>query len=268
MQDAPPVTYRQDGAVVTLTLNRPDELNAFSEAPMIDAFLACIARIEAAEDVRCVILTGAGRAFSAGGNVKHMRDRTDMFEGSPEDIRDAYLNGILRVPPRWHGLSIPTIAAINGPAAGAGLDLALMCDIRLASPAARFSTPFVKIGIAPGDGAAWYLPRLIGPQAAAEMLFTGESIGAERALEIGLVARLVDADALMAEAQALATRIAANAPLALAETKRLLRAGATQSLTDHLADCAETQGRLHHTDDHHAALAAFFEKRGPRFEGR
>ncbi len=268
MQDAPPIIYRQDGPIVTLTLNRPDDLNAFSEASMIDAFLACIDQIEAADDVRAVILTGAGKAFSAGGNVKHMRDRSDMFAGSPEDIRDAYLNGILRVPPRWYGLEVPTIAAINGAAAGAGLDLALMCDIRLAAPPARFSTPFVKIGIAPGDGAAWYLPRLIGPQAAAEMLFTGEPIDANRAVEIGLVSRLVPSETLMEEAQKLARRIAVNAPLALQQTKRLLRAGQWQNLPEHLEDCAKTQGHLHHSDDHHEALESFFEKRAGAFHGR
>ena len=264
----PRVLYHRNGAVVTLTLNRPDELNAFSEAPMIDAFLAALDRVEAEGDVACVVLTGAGRAFSAGGNVKHMRDKTDMFAGTAADIEKAYADGIHQVPKRlWH-FETPVVAAVNGPAYGAALDLVCMCDIRIASTAAKFGAPFVKIGISPGDGAAWFLSRIIGPSAAAELILTGEAVDAETAKAMGLVSRVVDPDALMTEAVGMAERIAANAPLALKLSKRLLKAASRQGLEDHLAMCAAYQGMLHGTDDHAEAVAALLDKRKPVFTGR
>lgn len=266
--EAPRVLYERDGHVVTLTLNRPDELNAFSEPPMIEAFLQALARVEADDGVRAVVLTGAGKAFSAGGNVKHMRDKTDMFAGAAADIERAYAEGIHRVPPALDHLSVPVIAAVNGPAFGAALDLVCLCDIRLAAPEARFGAPFVKIGIAPGDGAAWFLSRAIGEQAAAEMLFTGEPVDADRALALGLVSRIVPAAELLGEAKALATKIAANAPRAVRLTKRLMRAQRFQTLPEHLAQCAEYQAILHGTEDHAEALAAFFEKRPAVYKDR
>lgn len=262
------VLYQRDGAVVTLTLNRPDELNAFSETPMIDAFLSALDRVTAEDDVRCVILTGAGRAFSAGGNVKHMRDRTDMFAGSEADIERAYRDGIHKVPTAFWALDIPVIAAVNGPAYGAALDLVCMCDIRLASTAAKFGAPFVKIGIAPGDGAAWFLSRVVGPSAAAELILTGNPVDAEQALSMGLVSRIVEPDALMATATAIATQIAGNAPKALRLSKRLLRVQSEQGLQEHLAQCAQYQAMLHHTEDHIEAVTALLEKRPPEFKNR
>lgn len=264
----PRVLYEQVDHVVTLTLNRPEELNAFSEPAMIQAFLEALERVRADRSVRAVVLTGAGKAFSAGGNVKHMRDKTDMFAGAAADIERAYADGIHRVPPLFDGLEIPVIAAVNGAAFGAALDLVCLCDIRLAAPEASFGAPFVRIGIAPGDGAAWFLARAVGEQAAAEMLFTGEPIDAEKAKEIGLVSRLVDRDQLLGEAQALAAKIAANAPQAVRLTKRLLRAQRFQSLPAHLQQCAAYQAILHGTADHAEALAAFFEKRPAVYEDR
>lgn len=263
-----PVRYQRDGHVVTLTLNRPDALNAFSEPEMIEGFLAVLARLRADPEARAAVLTGAGKAFSAGGNVKHMRDRTGMFAGSAADIERAYRDGIQRVPPALDALEIPVVAAVNGDAYGAALDLVCLCDIRFAAPAARFGAPFVRIGIAPGDGAAWLLPRVIGEQAAAEMLYTGAPVDAERARALGLVARVVPDDELLPAARALAAEIAANAPLAVQRTKRLVREGRGQSLAAHLRACARDQAILHGTDDHAEALAAFFAKRPPVFAGR
>ena len=262
-----PVLYDQDGHVVTLTLNRPEELNAFSDRTMVDAFVEAIERIKADPEVRAVVLTGAGTAFSAGGNVKHMRDKQDMFAGGPSDIRTAYLKNILRVPPLFYGLDVPTIAAVNGKCYGAAVDLVCMCDIRLGAPAAEFGLPFVKIGIAPGDGAAWFLPRIVGPSAAAELLLTGDPIDATRAKEIGLIGRVLPRDGLLAEAQRIAGTIASRAPVAVKLTKRLMREGQHQRLDAHLEMCAAYQGIAHTTDDHHEALAAFFEKRDPVFKG-
>ncbi len=261
-----PVLFHVENHVATLTLNRPEELNAFSDPTMIEAFLEALQKVKDHEDIRVVILTGAGRAFSAGGNVKHMRDKTDMFVGSDKDIEQAYLDGILRVPPIFYNLDVPVIAAVNGPAYGAALDLVCMCDIRLGAPEAKFCTPFVKIGIAPGDGAAWYLPRIVGQSNAAEMLLTAEPIGADRALEIGLVGRIVPQETLMEEAKQLAARITANAPLAVRATKRLMREGQFTTLEPHLEECAKTQGCLHSTEDHMEAINAFFEKRSADFK--
>jgi len=171
------------------------------------------------------------------------------------------------VPLAMNALEVPLIAAVNGAAYGAALDLVCLCDIRLAAPQASFGAPFVKIGIAPGDGAAWFLARAVGEQAAAEMLFTGQPIDAQRAKDIGLIARLVAADHLLAEAQALAQQIAANAPLAVGLTKRLLRAGRHQDLATHLRLCASYQALLHGTQDHAEAITAFFEKRPAIFKG-
>ncbi|MTI09847.1 enoyl-CoA hydratase-related protein, partial [Curvivirga aplysinae] len=263
-----PVLLSVKDHVATVTLNRPDELNAFSDPVMIDAFLETLDKIHTNPDIRAVVLTGAGRAFSAGGNVKHMRDKVDMFSGSADDIRQAYLDGILRVPPRFYNLDIPVIAAVNGPAFGAALDLVCMCDIRLAAPEASFGAPFVKIGIAPGDGAAWFLPRIIGQSNAAEMLLTAEPVKAEKALEIGLVGRIILQEDLVDEAIKLAEKIAENAPLAVRETKKLLREGQFTKLEPHLEACATAQGVLHCTEDHMEAINAFFEKRIGSFKNK
>lgn len=260
------ILYEQTGSVVVLTLNRPDAMNAFSDAPMIEAFLAALDRIEADNAVRAVILTGAGDVFSAGGNVKHMRDKTEMFAGGEADIRDAYLNGILQVPPRLWALDRPLIAAVNGACFGAAVDLIALSDFRLAVPEARVGLPFVNIGIGPGDGAAWLLPRIIGQAAAAELLLTGLPIDAARGLEIGLFSKIVDRASLMQEAHLLADRIASRAPLAVRKTKQAMRVAQAQTLEAHLQFCAEMQARLHGTQDHEEAIAAFFEKRMPNFK--
>jgi len=245
---ADPILFDRHGHVVTLTLNKPDELNPLSDPDMIDGLVAACDRINADQTVRAVIVTGAGRAFSAGGNVKHMRDRTDMFAGPPERIAQAYRSGMHRLPVAVYGLEVPLIAAVNGPTVGAALDLVSLADIRLVAETATFTAGFVKIGIGPGDGAAWFLPRAVGLSRAAEILFTG--------------------DTLSAAARDVAERICANAPLAIRETKRLLRAGQEQNLAAHLDDCARTNARLHHSADHAEAIEAFFEKRLTRFEGR
>jgi len=263
-----PVLYERDGHVVTLTLNRPEELNAFSDTPMIDGFLAALERVKAEEDVRCIIVTGAGRAFSAGGNVKHMRDKTDMFAGSQGDIESAYRNHVHRVPRAFWNLDIPVIAAVNGPAFGIALDLVCIADIRIASETARFGAPFVKIGIAPGDGGAWFLTHVIGAAKAAEMILVGEPIDAQTALSVGLVSKVSTPSQLMGTARTIAKRISKNAPLAMRTSKRLLRAAPRQNLEEHLDATAKEQAALHMTEDHLEAVTAFLEKRDPEYGGK
>ena len=215
--------------------------------------------------VRAIVLTGAGSAFCSGGNVAEMRDRTGMFAGTPEEISAAYRRGIQRIPRAFQQLKLPIIAAVNGAAIGAGNDLACMCDIRIASSTARFAESFVKVGIVPGDGGCWLLPRAVGAARAAEMAFTGDTIEAEEALRIGLVSRVVAPEFLIDEAMALAGRIAANPPQVLRWTKQLLIQARTGSLDDALDVAGRFQGLAHHTADHAEAVAAFFEKRPPVF---
>ncbi|MGB7184843.1 MAG: crotonase/enoyl-CoA hydratase family protein, partial [Burkholderiaceae bacterium] len=235
------VLTERDGAVVTLTLNRPDERNALSTQAQWDEIVDKCAEISADPGIRAVILTGAGTAFSAGGNVKDMRDRKGIAGGTPYEISQGYLGGIQRIPLALHNLEVPTIAAVNGAAIGAGCDLACMCDIRIASEKARFAESFVKLGIIPGDGGAWLLQRTVGYQRAAELSFTGDLIDAQMALEIGLVTRVVPPETLLDEAKALARRIAVNSGPALRMAKRLMRQSQTARLDETLQLSAALQ---------------------------
>jgi enoyl-CoA hydratase/carnithine racemase len=262
-----PVLRDRDGAVETWTLNRPDTRNAISDDDMIDAIERCVAEVNADAAVRVVVLTGAGSAFSSGGNVKHMRDREGMFGGTVAEIRQGYRHGIQRISRAMARLEVPAIAAVNGPAVGAGCDLTLMCDIRIAAESAVFAESFVKVGLIPGDGGAWLLPRAIGMSRASEMAFTGDPIDASTALAWGLVSRVVSGDELLPEARRLAARIAANPPHVLRMTKSLLRDGQHQSLDAVLELSAAMQSIAHHTHDHHEAVTAMLERRPPEFTG-
>ncbi|WP_373086479.1 crotonase/enoyl-CoA hydratase family protein [Sneathiella sp.] len=265
MTDA--LIYEQDEGIVTLTINRPEERNALSDDIIFDAFLGAANRINKDNTVRCVILTGAGKAFSAGGNVKNMRDKEGLFAGSPTEIRESYRQGIQKIPLAFYNLDVPTIAAVNGAAVGAGFDLACMCDMRIAASSARFAESFVRLGIIPGDGGAWFLPRTISRSRAAEMTFTGEMIDAETALEWGLVSRVVPNEELMDAARDLAKRIAVNPPHSLRMAKKLMREGEHMRLDSLLEMSAAFQALSHHTKDHAEAIEAFFEKRDGNFKG-
>lgn len=260
-----PLLLEMKGHVAVLVLNRPDTRNALSGETMFAAFEQLFARLNQDHRVRAAVLTGAGSAFCSGGNVAEMRDRTGMFGGTPAQIAANYRSGIQRIPRAFQSLQVPIIAAVNGPAIGAGNDLACMCDIRIASTNARFAESFVKVGIVPGDGGCWLLPRVIGASHAAEMALTGDAIDAHEAQRIGLVSRVVPPEALMDTALALAQRVAANPPQVLRWTKQLLQHGRTGTLDDALDSAARLQGLAHHTADHAEAVAAFFEKRVPDF---
>lgn len=262
-----PILVERRGHIALLTLNRPDTRNALSGEAMFAAFEDIFASLNADMGVRVAILTGAGTSFCSGGNVAEMRDRTGMFAGSPEDIAQRYREGIQRIPRAFESLQVPIIAAVNGPAIGAGNDLACMCDLRIASSTARFAESFVKVGIVPGDGGCWLLPRVVGHAHAAEMALTGDAIDADEALRIGLVSRVVPPEALPVEALRLAGRIAANPPQVLRWTRQLLQQARTGTLDEALNAAGRLQGQAHHTADHTEAVAAFFEKRAPRFTG-
>jgi enoyl-CoA hydratase/carnithine racemase len=256
--------YEQSGAVVTLTMNEPERRNPLTGNSAIPEFLAAIDRIHADRSVRCVILTGNGPSFSAGGNVPDMQ-RHAAPDAEPMLARDEYHRGIRRLALSLFGLEVPVIAAVNGHAIGAGLDLACMCDIRIASEKARFAESFVKMGLISGDGGAWLLPRVVGLSRAAELAFTGDTLDAQQALAWNLVSRVVPHEQLMDAARELAGRIAANPSHALRLTKRLIREGLHGSLEGVLELSAAFQALAHKTADHREAVAAFIEKRPPRF---
>ncbi|WP_250527542.1 crotonase/enoyl-CoA hydratase family protein [Caballeronia sp. GAWG2-1] len=258
--------YEQDGHIVTLTMNEPERRNPLTGNTAVDEFLDAIRRIETDRSVRAVILTGAGTAFSSGGNVHDMK-RHASGSMSGVEIRQEYRRGIQQLPLALFNLEVPVIAAVNGAAIGAGLDLTCMCDIRIASEHAKFAESFVRLGIIPGDGGAWLLPRIIGLSRAAELTFTGRVIGAQQALEWNLVSRVVAHDTLLATARALAEDIAANPPHAVRLAKRLLREGMHCRLDTLLEMSAAYQALAHQTDDHREAVSAFIDKRQPSFNG-
>ncbi|MDB5986299.1 MAG: Enoyl-CoA hydratase [Nevskia sp.] len=258
--------YEQQGHVVTLTMNEPERRNPLTGNSAVADFLAAIDRIQGDPAVRAVILTGAGTAFSSGGDIRDM-ERQASGQVSGMQVRQEYRSGIQKLPLALFNLEVPIIAAVNGAAIGAGLDLACMCDIRIASEHAKFAESFVKLGIIPGDGGAWLLPRIIGMSRAAELSFTGDLIGADIAASWGLVSRVVPADQLLAAAHELAQRIAANPPHAVRMSKRLLREGMHTRLDTLLEMAAAFQALSHQTDDHKEAVAAFLSKRAPDFKG-
>ncbi|QIE55037.1 crotonase/enoyl-CoA hydratase family protein [Pikeienuella piscinae] len=256
-----------DQGIVTITLNDPETRNAISDHDMIEALLAAIAAADADPKARVAILTGAGTGFSSGGNLKKMGASGGLNDKQPPKTRLNYRRGIQRLPLAFEALEIPVIAAVNGAAIGAGCDLTLMCDVRVAGESAKFAESFVKLGIVPGDGGAWLLPRVVGWSKACEMALTGDMVDAEEALRIGLVSRVVPDSELMEATREVALRIAANPPHAVRMTKRLLRTAGQQSLGDILEASAAYQALAHTTADHAEAVAAMREKRKPVFGG-
>ena len=236
---------QRDGAIQILTMSQPETRNALTGNTAVDELVEACSAIRLDTSIRVVVLTAEGPVFSSGGNVKDML-RFQNQKLLPETIREEYRNGIQRLPRALYNLDVPVICAINGPAIGAGLDLTCMCDIRIASEKATFAESFVKVGIVPGDGGAWLLPRAVGMSKAAEMAFTGDSLSAQEALK-------------------LANKIAANPGGVLRMTKRLLREGERSTLDSLLEISAGYQAIAHMTPDHHEAVNAFIEKRPPKF---
>ncbi|KAK0332088.1 hypothetical protein LTR94_026299, partial [Friedmanniomyces endolithicus] len=212
------IAQDRQGSVLIWTLDRADRLNALPDLEDGETFERHCAEANEDPTVSCVVLTGAGRAFSAGGDLTAMRDRRDLFAGSGVQIRDRYRRVVHRIIRSLYHLEVPLISAINGPAIGLGLGVAASADIRIASERALFGAPFLKLGIIPGDGGAWRLPRDIGYARAAELLFTGASIDAETAERWGLINRVAPHDQLMAEALSTAEQISAQPPQALRMT--------------------------------------------------
>lgn len=260
------VIYEREGPLSVITLNRPDKRNAYSEA-MVTGLVDAVDAADKDRDVRCIILTGAGSAFSAGGDLERMRDREGMFAGEAPELRRQYTWNIQRIPRRIAACDKPIVAAVNGPAIGAGLDLACMCDIRIASWTARFGSTFVKVGLVPGDGGAYFLSRIVGLPKALDLMLTGRVLDAEQADGIGLVHQVVQPEELMEAARAYAETIAKNAPLAVQLTKRAAYRSWDGDVEHALELAATYQGMVQRTADHEEAVAALLEKRQPHFRG-
>lgn len=260
--------FEKSGPVVTLTINRPESRNPLGEEGDGALFADACDRINRDREVRCAILTGAGKAFSAGGNLKAIRERAGAFSGSAVSIREGYRNGIHRIIRSLWNIEVPLIAAVNGPAIGLGNDVACLADVRIASDNAVFAASFLKVGLVPGDGGAWILPRVVGGSRAAELFFTGDSIDAQTALSWGLVSKVVPEASLMEEVRALSGRICRQPPDVLRMTKKLLREAQSASFDAILEMSAAMQSLAHLTEDHREAVNAFFEKRPPVFKGK
>ena len=251
----PPIRFEVDGPIAVITLDTPDTRNALASQAQYEGIESACAAISRDRGIRAAIVTGAGSAFCAGGDIKQMLARVQDPQIEAVHDRYHYKEGIHRIPLALYQLEVPTIAAVNGPAIGAGLDLACMCDVRIAAPSARFAESFVKLGIIPGDGGAFLLQRLVGPSKAAEMTFTGDAIDAQEALACGLVSAVVPQAQLMAHAVRLALRMASNPPHALRMAKRLMREAQHARLESVLELSAAFQAIAHHSQDHAERIA-------------
>ncbi|MEM7667428.1 MAG: crotonase/enoyl-CoA hydratase family protein [Pseudomonadota bacterium] len=263
----PLLSIDRAGSIVTLTIDRAETMNPLGSPGDGDEFAHVCTQLNRDMEVRCVIITGAGRAFSAGGDIKAMREKSGTFGGTPPAISDGYRDNIHMMLRALYGLRVPIIAAINGPAIGLGCDVACLADMRIASDRAKFGVTFLKLGIIPGDGGAWILPRVIGQARAAELFYTGDVIDAATAQDWGLVSRVVPHDDLLGEAQSLAEKIARMPPHALRQAKMLLRQGQQVNYDSALEMAANTQAMMHMTEDHAEGVAALIEKREARFKG-
>ncbi|GIW13702.1 MAG: enoyl-CoA hydratase [Tepidiforma sp.] len=263
------LTTRED-AILVITMNRPESLNAMNPA-MLDALAETAAAAAADPAVRCVVITGAGRAFCAGGDVKAMaesNERTGSGSGGGLVSRVDVLRQQEEVSRLLHEMPKPTIAAVNGVAAGAGLSVALAADLRIASDQARFTTAFAKVGFSGDFGGTWLLQRLVGPMRARELYFLSDIIDAGRALELGIVSKVVPHDQFWAETMALAKRLASGPTLAYGRMKDNFVFGETNTFADTLTREAENMVASGQTEDHRNAARAFVEKREPVFHGR
>jgi len=254
------VKFSKQDKVATVSLNDPATRNAITDPVLLEELKEVFDLIQNDQEVSVCILTGEGKGFSSGGNIKDMINRQKMFAGDPLELQRNYRNGIHSLTRLIYSLEIPVIAAVNGAAAGAGFDLTLLCDLRIASERATFSSSFINLGLIAGDGGTWLLRKTLGAQRAAELVLTGRTVDAQEALEIGLLLKVVKHEALMDAALELAKEIAGKPRDTLVITKRLLKSTDTLNYEDHLNLCSANQSMLHHAPAHEKALQGFISK--------
>ena len=265
------ILYEKSNGVATITLNRPDRMNAFTDV-MIREWAAAIedARLDA--EVRAVVLTGAGRGFCAGADLRRGSGLQNIAQddGPPSaaDRRNWLRDSVHYVPRAVALLDKPYICAVNGAAVGAGMDMCSMADIRIASEQARFSMGYVRVGLVPGDGGCYYLPKIVGLAKALELIWTGDFVDAQEALRIGYVTSVVPADELLPAARSLAERIAQGPAVAVQLAKRLVYRGQTQDVYEALESAGHAMAIVQSTEDAREGPRAFAEKREPQFRGR
>jgi enoyl-CoA hydratase/carnithine racemase len=257
------LVYEVKDKIATITLNRPDKLNAFTRE-MLDAWEQSLAAAQSDDAVNVVVVTGTGRAFCSGGDVGRMGDRVP----TPLDHKNGLFEGVHRIPRQLEAMDKPVIAMVNGLAVGAGMGMSLMCDVRYAADDARFSTGYVRVGLVPGDGDTFFLPRLTGPAKALELLWTGDFISAQEALTAGIVQRVVPAAELAAVTYAYARQVADGPQIPIRMIKRLVYQNLRIDLRTHLDMVSSHMAIVRQTEDHAEGVAAFKEKRPAKFKGR
>lgn len=262
------VLMERQGRVALIRLNDPESRNALS-TDLIHELIAVVTAADTDEGVSCVVLTGTGKAFCSGGNIKDMLEgEGPMFGGSPYEMQEGYRRNIQQMTKRFLSLDVPVIAAVNGPAIGAGCDLACLCDIRISATTAKFAESFLRVGLVPGDGGAWLLPRVVGLPRALEMALTCRTLDAAEAREWGLTTQVVDPERLEETALAMAQTIAAFPPLSVRLNKRLIYRSMNLGADECLELSAAYQAIVQSSADQKEAVAAVIEKREPRFIGR
>jgi enoyl-CoA hydratase/carnithine racemase len=249
--------------IATIRLNRPEKYNAFT-SDMLKAWADALRHCRDSNEVSVIVLTGTGKGFCSGGDVGNMKNRS---EDSAYSRRLFLTDFVHQIPLLLDQIDKPVLVAVNGVATGAGMDMALMGDIRIAARSARFAETYVKVGLFAGDGGSWYLPRLVGTPKALELLWTGEFVDAEEACRIGIVNKVVEDDQLMDATYEMARKIAAQPPIAVRMIKRAVRQGATIDIRTHLEMAASHMAAMYSTEDHKEAATAFQEKRPPVFKG-
>ena len=261
------IILQEKDHILTLTLNRPEASNAF-DLPMIEKLVESLDQADRDDNVRVVIITGAGKHFCAGGDIKAMKEKREMFAGESDELRRRYQHGIQRIPLMMEKIQKPIIAAVNGAAIGAGCDFAAMADIRIGCEFTKMGETFSKLALVPGDGGTYFLPRVVGYPKAMEMFLTGKIYDSEECERMGLLNIVVAATNLQEEAFQWAKQIVSNSPMALQMTKKALRISYLKDLQTSLDLLSAYQGITQRSSDHFEALDAFNEKRSPRFTGK
>lgn len=249
-----------------ITLNNPDSMNAIT-TNMINSLTEVLTHADFDKEIRVVVITGNGKNFCAGGDIKAMEEKSGMFAGESNELRSRYQHGIQRIPQCIEALSVPVIAMVNGAAVGAGCDLSMMCDLRVGHSKTKFAETFTRMGLVPGDGGTFFLQRVVGYSKAMQMFLTSKTFEGKEALDFGLLNFLFEDSQMVSETEKLAETIAGLAPVAQKLTKKAMKVSYLHDLQTSLDMLASFQGISQRTSDHFEAIKSFKEKRSPAFSG-